>query len=33
MGDQISDDDCAAFGVIGSVYWALPSTDKGNAFL
>jgi len=33
MGDQISDVDCAAFGVIGSVYWASPSTDRGNAFL
>jgi len=33
MGDQISDVDCAAFGVIGSIYWASPSTDRGNALL
>ncbi|WAR03118.1 FAXC-like protein [Mya arenaria] len=33
MGSQISDVDCAAFGVIGSVYWATPREDRGNALL
>jgi len=33
MGNHISDADCAAVGVIGSIYWASPSTDRGKAVL